>query len=81
MEEPLPGVRLAIASANLALFTGFSWRFLFSFGCFLKVFDAGRVLTAWLVHMLATAVGNAFLFCFNIGVKAGFFSGHEILLV
>ena len=57
------------------------WYFLFSFGSLVEVFDAGRVLTAWLVHMLATAAGYAFLFCLNVGVKTGFFSGHEMLLI
>ena len=63
------------------LLAGFSWRFLFSFGSFLKVFDAGRVFATCLVHMLVTALCNAFLFCVNIGVEAGFFSGHEVLLI
>ena len=63
------------------LLAGFGWRFLFSFGSFLEVFDAGRVFATCLVHMLVTALCNAFLFCVNIGVKAGFFSGHEVLLI
>ena len=67
--------------AKKSLLAGFIWRFLFSFGGFLKVLFAGRFFAACLVHVLVTALRNAVLFRVDIGVKAGFFCGHGMFLL
>jgi len=64
-------------AVNNVLFEDSCRRFLGSFGCPLEVLDAGLGLGAWLVHVLAAAAGNAFLFCLDIGVKAGRFQDRS----